>query len=349
MRNESWQQRRMLKGYMFEVIILKLLERNGFRLISLGTDQKVRENRSNFIELKGRGGWHQIDCPCDYDQIIPFMYPIRLLGEVKYYSKRISKEKIREFIGVIKDIQENYIVPDNYDDTFHRVSELGVFFAAKGFDKHAERLAFAHNIKTISYENNYVIDQIIVIIEELELNYFSARNCISSGNLNDFIESFSNLLNGFDTTISIFRSRFNPSNGFEQPLMNLINLFREINSSFVASTSAGVFLHFVGFDYFPEELFEHTDDRICRVYYHDTNFGREYYLKFVDDRQDRMFYFTPPLSLRRAAFYGGNTILNEKERIFKTIHISMRLNGINRNLVLKMDQDWLESLRDRGA
>lgn len=348
MRGESSQLRRMLKGYMFEVIILKMLEKNGFELITIPDNFKIREQRKNFIEVRGRGGWHQIDCPCDYNKIIPFMYPIRLLGEVKYYSNPINKEHIREFIGIIKDIQENYFVPDDFNQSYQRVSELGVFFSANGFDKQAERLAFAHNIKTVSYENNYIIGIIKGIIDELENNYLPAKNCISNGNLSHFIEEFKSLLNN-GGSLERFQERFNPANGFKLLLDRLVSSFQQIRSSFIASTSGGAFIHFLGFEEFPEELFNHRDEQLCRIHFENNyNINRSFYLTFTQDINSRKFYFTPPMSLEEAAFFGSKSVLNEKERIFKTIHVSMKVKGINRSLEFKLDNDWIQAVKKRN-
>ena len=111
MERESNSLRSQLKGYLFEVIISELLAKNGFTRIASNSepDDRVREIRRGFIEIKGRGCWHQIDCPCEYNHLIPFSYPVRLLGEVKFYKSHLDKKYIREYIGVIKDIQENYL------------------------------------------------------------------------------------------------------------------------------------------------------------------------------------------------------------------------------------------------
>lgn len=138
---DSAQKRGIIKGELFEIAVLHLLLQNDFSKIQVRTangkdivPNRVRETRENFIELKGRGEWHQVDCPCEYDFVSPFMYPIRLIGEVKYHSEPTDKEDIREFIGVLKDISENYFVPaDIGKKDFHkllpcRYLEVGVFF-----------------------------------------------------------------------------------------------------------------------------------------------------------------------------------------------------------------------------
>ena len=93
MDREFGLYRSQLKGYLFEIVILELLRKNNFYEVNVAREprDRVREDRPGFIEFKGRGCWHQIDCPCDYSELIPFMYPIRLLGEVKYYKKPLEK------------------------------------------------------------------------------------------------------------------------------------------------------------------------------------------------------------------------------------------------------------------
>lgn len=330
-------KRGRLKGYMFELILKKLLQNNGFSPVTKKT-KKIRETRKNFFEVRGRGGWHQIDCLFDYNIILPFMYPIRMLGEAKYHKKLVTKAEIREFIGVIKDIQENYFVKNKFH---HRVTELGVFFSTNGFDTQAEKLAFAHNIKTISYKNNYIIEKIKKLIDELESNYLSAKECITSGNFNEFFEEFSNLLDE-NGNFNKFKRRFKTSDGIDNILSELIENLKVIKSSFIANSSAGIFLHFLSEDKFPEELFETTDIQRCKVHF---NKNGGYWLTFSCDPEKGKHYFTPPKSLKIAAFYGGSSILEEKEKIFKTLKISKKIKGMDRNLTLELDTTWLNAIK----
>lgn len=52
---------------------------------------------------------------------------------------------------------------------------LGIYFPVNGFQKEAEKLAYAHGIKTSSYKNNYIINRIKNLVEELEENYLSVK------------------------------------------------------------------------------------------------------------------------------------------------------------------------------
>lgn len=346
MRGEYDLKRRQLKGYLFEIIILELLNINGFVTIKTEneSEENVRETRAGFIEFKGRGCWHQIDCPCDYNKFVPFLYPIRILGEVKFYATPVQKNLIREYIGVLKDIQENYFVFGNMRDInlYPRKLNVGAYFAANGFNEEAEKLAYAHGIKTISYQNNYLIDRIKNSIQELENNYLSIK-CMNTGIWKafktDFISAIRNNGNGQF-------SRLYLADGSQHVLEEISENLTAIKSSFMATSSTGVFIHFVGEHHFPSELFRESDYALCRVYYDYDNFHNKYFwLEISNDDQERKYYFTPPESLNEAAVYGGEIVLNEKERIFKVLNVSINMDGINRNLILHIDQDWLDAAR----
>jgi len=345
MKNENSKERGRLKGYMWEAVILRLLEENEFLEITAVDNVKTKKTRGYFLEMRGRGAWHQIDCPCDYTHFIPFINPLRLLGEVKFYNRPVPKGLIREFIGTIKDIQENYFVSDDFSRPSARYTEVGAFFSANGYEPEAERLAFAHNIKTISYKNVEPLDYLKRLVEELERNFVSAAACISADNQQDFVRLFRGILSGERVSIPDFIERFSPPDGFENRARLLAESFGKIKSSFVASSSGGALLHFVGTSRFPDELFDETDEQRCVVSYESSAFGSRFYLKFSADRDSRRFYFSPPVSLAEAAYFGGIHVLNEKERIFRTIHVSRRIRGLARTLVLKLDRDWLANAR----
>lgn len=342
MENEYGSLRNQLKGYLFEIVIMELLLKNQFSEINVPSEanDRVRESRQGFIEFKGRGCWHQIDCPCDYIKLIPFSYPLRLLGEVKFHKTPIEKKYIREYIGVIKDIQENYFVSDelNFQNFNMRKMEIGVFFSASGFQKEAEKIAYAHGIKTISYKNNYLINKIKSLIDELEKNYLSVK-CLKD---NTFRLEFKDAIR-FGYHINRY-SYF--ADGYTEIINNIRFCIKNIRASFIATTATGVFLHFVGINDFPYELFSQTDQGRCRVFYENDNFNnRFFWIEISGDNQRRRFYFTPPESLNQAAVFGKEIVLNEKERLFRTLNVNINLNGLSRSLILNLDQDWTDAVR----
>lgn len=349
MKRESIWQRSQLKGYIFEIIIMELLMKNNFSKIDANKEprERVRENRAGFIEFKGRGCWHQIDCPCDYSELIPFSYPLRLLGEVKYHKAPVDKKYMREYIGVIKDIQENYFVSDgmNLQNFYPRKTEIGAYFSASGFQEEAEKLAYAHGIKTVSYKNNYIINKIKLLIDELEEKYLSIR-CMRENNWNNFRNDFINLISDEETYIEPQSARFF-ADGYMAVIENIRLTLAQIATSFIATTATGVFIHFVGDSYFPEEVFRESDEGHCRVYYnYDESENRYFWLEISGDEEKRKFYFTPPETLDQASIFGKETVLNEKERLFRVLNVNIKLNGISRSLTLHLDGDWLTAIRN---
>uniref|UniRef100_B3EP87 Uncharacterized protein n=1 Tax=Chlorobium phaeobacteroides (strain BS1) TaxID=331678 RepID=B3EP87_CHLPB len=215
------------------------------------------------------------------------------------------------------------------------------------FNEEAEQLAFAHNIKTISYKNMAFLRPLKSWIEQLERNYFSARNCLSRDNQKEFMRLFRGSLVGEENALLELQMYFRFSHDLDDVIKNLRDGFIKIRSSFIANSSAGAMMHFVGANKFPEELFTDTDQQLCQVYYESSNTDPDFYLVFSEDPQKRRFYFSPPVSLSQSVFFGAKEALNEKEKIFKTLHTARKIRGIMRSLVFELDTDWLEWARAR--
>ena len=88
------------RGYLFEYEIWRLLEASGY--IGVTTEN-----------LRGRGAEHQIDAYGTLSIPTPFVYPIRLICEAKCYKDPVELKHVRSFVGVLKDISENYFVGSN--------------------------------------------------------------------------------------------------------------------------------------------------------------------------------------------------------------------------------------------
>lgn len=349
MKGEDSWKRGQLRGYIFEVIVRQLLKKNGWLLISDNEDGRVRRNNEYRIELKGRGTWHQIDTPCIFSRRIPFIYPLRLLVEAKYYSREVDKDKIRSFIGVIKDISENYFIDSSHTiDSQNRYTDLGVFFSANGFQEQAVNLAFAHGIQTISYRTNLQMREIKKSIEELEENGLSWNNTISNGKCYGFMNDLEELLEGNLSNIQNFLKKYDGNDNTQNSINQLYKSLKPVQTSFLGMTSRGVLLHFLSKDEFPDELFTQEDEASCRIYFNDTQSSEDIpmWLEFSDDNKRGRFYFDVPAGLEEVIRKGGD-ILNEKERHFEKISVSIIVKGILRSLTLKIDKEWIEKLKGR--
>lgn len=269
-----------------------------------------------------------------------------MFGEVKCYTSPIQKEKIREFIGVLKDIQENYFI-HNRSQLLNRTTEIGVFFSASGFSIEAEHLAFAHNIKTISYDNNPLISPLIDSIIILERNHLN-KSCIRSGNFITFIRSFSDYLNSEIEEDEFMRINQEHLDGnfisLKTLLVNLkFNANKKIKSSFIGTNSSGVFFHFFSASHFPDHIFRNTDSQLCRAFFErDSNY---FYLIFNELPHEK-FFFTPPSILHDILVKNRAEVLDTKETVFSEIQVFKKIDNINRNIVLKIDPEWINNLRD---
>ena len=130
------------KGKILETVIKYFLRKHGYKVIPQNIQNYYNVDRQHHgLVVKGRGAWHQIDALGQFSFNIPFVYPIRLLAEAKYrtasrYSTSIGIGIVRDFVGVIKDISENYIIDNpnelEYKKSF-RFTDAGAIFATIPF------------------------------------------------------------------------------------------------------------------------------------------------------------------------------------------------------------------------
>lgn len=341
MHGENNVKRGQIRGWLFEAVLRILLEKSGFDMVRPGpaNEGRVRMLRRHFVEIKGRGDWHQIDLPFDYPGSMPFLYPVRLLGEAKYLKTEVSKDLIRNFIGVMKDIQENYFVDDSLTEQMvsGRRMELGAFFSARGFSEPAERLSYAHGIRTVSYRNNAVVDGLRLQINALEQDYLPYV-MLKVGGVSEFLADFRTAI-GDDGDLGHFLVLWGIDPGAELLLEQMKAGLQAVGSSFFASTDTGVLLHFLGAEAFPSELFGQRDEARVRVSYERVSNENQYYLVFSETEENSRFYFSPPRALDKAALYGTSKTPENG----MPLRISMKIKGVQRSLTIRMEQDWLDA------
>lgn len=364
---DSIFQRGQIRGYLFEMAILHLLLNNGFSRVSGNKTSKkdknqvnrVRENRPFFVELRGRGGWHQIDCPCDYSILSPFMYPIRLIGEVKYYDRLVGKDTVRQFVGVLRDIQENYIVPVELEEEKKtrlpklpcRYIEVGTIFAAKGFTRTAELLAYAQGIKTISYKNNLMVKSIKEVIDRLEkkipYEIFKSNEVSILQYINDCFDSYDDKMKIGKTSRpdSFVTDSSLDGDGIDSDIIQLVEATKRIKSDFFATTYEGIVIHFLSDSVFPEHVFYGQDVKDCKIHYSRNANNRIDFWLTIDKADDVRFYFTPPGLLLESVNKSYESGLREKGIIFKELTFTREIDGKMRLLKLHINKKWLDNLK----
>lgn len=324
-----------IRGYLYEIFIAKHLQDNGFEECRKSkTTRGCQVNSSG--EIEGRGEFHQIDFSGVYTKLTPYMYPLRVLAECKYYKKPLDKKIIRQYIGVVKDITENYYVPDSikksnimsiFDKSSPRFTDIPMIFSANGFDTHAENLAWAQGINVISHRNIPIFDAILENIDELAVQIKDlcqlhpackeseciqlikyAINSIDITNINDWIE-FENILhrqllesNDLQTLHHIYHHCHFTT--LCEKAYGLAQKIKEINTFIVATTDNGIIVNLVSNDSFPEELFQISPDlENSQDYNPNRAFAGVYFETIDNERRDKVFYFEFNTDSQERRFY----------------------------------------------
>jgi len=149
------------EGYYLEEIVRELMRDSHFIDVHTGN-------------VEGRGADHQIDSYGSLMFSIPFVYPVRLISEVKWFkpSYVVELKRIRDFVGVLIDISQNYFVPRDINAQRvtrlkERYTDCGAYFSATGFSLPAQDYAWAHGVYLISFSQDPLLAPILVRAREL--------------------------------------------------------------------------------------------------------------------------------------------------------------------------------------
>ena len=134
------------REYIFEQKVMELLESSGYVKMT-GT------------EIAGRSGRHGINAYGTFTFPTAFVYPIRFIGQYKFYAKnKVELSHIRDFTGIMKDITEsNYGTTGGNKNTPDRYTYAGCYFSATEFTRDAQEYAWAHDIFMVSFEKISVL------------------------------------------------------------------------------------------------------------------------------------------------------------------------------------------------
>lgn len=172
-----------IKGAILEELVLHLLKVVGYSPLKVG-DEGTKGGHSG-LELEGRGEWHQIDAAVLLDHSPAFMYPLRLLVEAKCYAehRRIGIEVVRNAVGVLKDISENYFnvksvssVGSTLDIKTQRFNYQSAIFSTSGYTRGATQYAVAHQIFLIQYERVVLLKPVVEGLRDLTEKHFDPKS-----------------------------------------------------------------------------------------------------------------------------------------------------------------------------
>ena len=321
-----------MRGYLYEIFISYWLEQNGFAKCGKGCPGILNGNIvSEDGEIEGRGTNHQIDFVGIYSKNIPFVFPIRLLAECKFWNKKINKSFIRQYIGVYKDISENYI--SSQRNNKYRFLDVPIIFSASDFDEEATNLAWAQGINMVSHSRlpvlNNMLQAINDIVDAIEQNNFDFNEVKVD------IQSYLTQCKAYiDVYNELLKDYFCHNNTLEIP---------KINTFLFATNDKGALINLISKDEFPDELFSETNEADCGIYFDNDSSGsnneRVFYIVLNRDRERRKFYFQANEALMRKDFseLPLDARLSEKIKFISELSIIKEIKGLTRIIKLKVN------------
>ncbi|MBR3646049.1 MAG: restriction endonuclease [Lachnospiraceae bacterium] len=145
---------------LFETRMKKFLEGSGYLTI-------VEER------IYGRSGDHGIRSFAKINIPSAFSYPTRLLCQYKCYAKnKVDISHLRDFGGMIADVQENNFAMKKYSadvagvNIADRYQYSGCYMSTTAFSQSAQEYAWAHDIFLMSFERIDIVQPMLKDIEE---------------------------------------------------------------------------------------------------------------------------------------------------------------------------------------
>lgn len=318
-------EKEQLKGYLLEIVIEKLIKVNGYDIISTSCeDESVIRN--NGLNVRGRGGYHQVDSLGEFRFTPPLMNPMRLFVEAKYYSenKKVGIDKVRMGIGILQDVNTRYVTLEMSEEelSLMKYDYHYSIFSTSGFTEDAQRLALAHNISLMDLSCSR-FEGIKKLLSDIVDEFFRSKTNILG-------DDFKRFKNGFRSFINLGRR----VRGFEiTELMNTLLLNLQNQSIYIASirSSQIIFLYPDDDRAFQASLREKPNQSVTITW---NNIDEDWFIKPADGSYTLVFRL--PSLFRNQV----NDMMSLKESKFRVINFIAYLDGENPTLcTLKFDKD----------
>lgn len=334
-----------IRGALLEEAVSWLLKQVGYRILT-PVDEGVLQGVAG-LEIQGRGSRHQIDSLAQYDGTPAFMYPLRLIVEAKCLKNAVGIYVVRNAVGVIKDISENYFSftskATRSEIQVQRFNYHAAIFSASGFTKSAQQYAVAHQIFLIDYKDIHAIEPLIDTIKGLDVPRqvlkeagivtrirTTFKSILSEGewdNQDDF------LLHGLFLTV-------------------LADQVRSIRGSYFAMLQGRWPIHIVSRTPIPSRLFQNTDVLQCRVWGYVGKTWSFTPLGIPEDSDDyfRLEFKLPTVIGELVARHSSSPlkIAEIKEAYFSYMMLSGEIGGIRRTVRLVLNREWIESYKGKA-
>lgn len=341
------------KGYLLEIVLAKLLKVNGYDLVT-SSDNEIRVLERNGLNVKGRGGYHQFDSLGTFRITPPFVYPIRLFLEAKFYtSNKVGIDRVRMGIGILQDVNTNYSTVEmtSQELKLPKYHYNYALFSTSGFTDDAQRLAIAHKIYLMDLSSGYyswIRDFINQIVDRL-FSIHNISNDISSDIFNNFKEDFSRWINSlnydqlygwfdFDNRQSIVRE--------------FVDKLQNVGSIYIASTKSSQIIALIPNDdeKFRDSLRRNPHQEITITW--NENENDVWLIRPTRDYEQYELTFQLPSVIRDYIFNNSanqyENAYNEKNRSFGMLSFIAYIDGENPTLcTLKFNERATRDLVDR--
>lgn len=339
------------KGYLLEIVLAKLLKVNGYDLVTStdNEDNEIVDLPRNGLNIKGRGAYHQFDSLGTFRITPPFVYPIRLFLEAKFYTNnKVGIDRIRMGIGILQDVNTNYSTVDmtSQELKLPKYNYNYALFSTSGFTDDAQRLAIAHKVYLMDLSSGYyswIRDFINQVVDKLFADHNITDDHISSDIFNDYKENFSREINNLrDSQLDrwiVFENQRSVVDEF-------VNQMQNAGSMYIASTKSTQIIALIPNDdeKFRKSLrrnphqevtitWNETERNVWIInpteYDNDTNYELTFQLPFVI----REYIFNNSVNQYKSAY-------DEKGRSFGMLSFIAYLDGINPTLcTLKFNEE----------
>jgi hypothetical protein len=139
----------VLAGYLLEELLASLIQSAGYRLLVNASQDRVelKNSRSGDLQVKGRGGFHQVEVLGEFTFVPAFSQALRLFVEAKARGNATGISAVRNAVGTINDVNEAWMI--DYSTNRARRHYRYALFSTSGFSKQAQDYAIAHQISLV--------------------------------------------------------------------------------------------------------------------------------------------------------------------------------------------------------
>lgn len=328
-----------IRGAILEEIVLILMEKAGYRVLDASEGEGLSAGHSG-LDIQGRGEKHQVDALVSYDYTPSFIFPIRLIVEAKAYKKPVGIEVVRNAVGVLADVNQNYFsftINPGTEIKQKRFNYSYAVFSLNGFTANAQRYAIAHQIFLIQYYYTPLFNEIRLVlerfpskIEHLEGDHTSLqkiRAAVRNLLKGEFVDkSEEEVINRMFMSIEIMK--------IKEAIDNIRgSYFGLLNGVYPIHLLSEKSLVGIGTEdeYFAEVF-------VTGAKYVSLNFnGNKLFFELPEDIANTF----------KKVWGDKEAIAQKKGAFIKFVSLSGLVDGIRRNLKIKLDGEWLNDYLEK--